>query len=188
VDPTRRRFLTVAAVGSMVSAGTLAAAALRPNDVPQAVTMTPAARIASASPAFAPAVRKMAAARQDWTAAREAVENSLAPVRAWEVLNPIPESNRKLKRCAPAAERRELHAVNRRGLAIPSRRGERLPCAQMEVAQIPATSRADILLKACLAATYDAEHLSRHQAGIIAFGLATDIVRLELDDRKAVQS
>ncbi|WP_426533638.1 hypothetical protein [Bradyrhizobium sp. McL0615] len=40
--PTRRRFLTVAAIGSMVSAGTLAAAAFTPNDVPQAVTVPPA--------------------------------------------------------------------------------------------------------------------------------------------------
>ncbi len=38
VDPTRRRFLTVAAVGSIVGAGSLAFAAAAPNDVPQAVT------------------------------------------------------------------------------------------------------------------------------------------------------
>lgn len=38
VDPTRRRFLTVAAVGSMIGAGSLAAAATAPNDVPKAVT------------------------------------------------------------------------------------------------------------------------------------------------------
>jgi hypothetical protein len=37
-DPTRRRFLTVAAVASAVGAGTLAAAAMAPS-VPQAVTM-----------------------------------------------------------------------------------------------------------------------------------------------------
>jgi hypothetical protein len=38
-DTTRRRFLTVAAVGSIVGAGSLAAAAMAPNDVPQAVTV-----------------------------------------------------------------------------------------------------------------------------------------------------
>src|SRR6266852_6268651 len=38
IDPTRRRFLTVAAVGSIVGAGSLAFAAAAPNDVPQAVT------------------------------------------------------------------------------------------------------------------------------------------------------
>lgn len=49
VDPTRRRFLTVAAVGSMVSTGALATAALTPNDVPQAVTV-PTASPAAAEP------------------------------------------------------------------------------------------------------------------------------------------
>jgi hypothetical protein len=38
-DPTRRRFLTVAAVASVAGAGTLAAATMAPNDVPQAVTV-----------------------------------------------------------------------------------------------------------------------------------------------------
>jgi hypothetical protein len=36
--PTRRRFLTMAAIGSIVGAGGLAFAAAAPNDVPQAVT------------------------------------------------------------------------------------------------------------------------------------------------------
>ena len=39
IDTTRRRFLTVAAVGSIVGAGSLAAAAMTPNGVPQAVTV-----------------------------------------------------------------------------------------------------------------------------------------------------
>jgi len=38
VDTTRRRFLTVAAVGSIVGAGSLAVAAMAPN-VPAAVTV-----------------------------------------------------------------------------------------------------------------------------------------------------
>jgi len=39
VDTTRRRFLAVAAFSSVVGAGSLAAAATTPNDVPQAVTL-----------------------------------------------------------------------------------------------------------------------------------------------------
>ena len=38
VDTTRRRFLAVAAVGSIAGAGSLAFAAAAPNDVPAAVT------------------------------------------------------------------------------------------------------------------------------------------------------
>jgi len=39
VDTTRRRFLAVATVGSIVGAGSLAFAAAAPNHVPQAVTV-----------------------------------------------------------------------------------------------------------------------------------------------------
>jgi hypothetical protein len=35
VDTTRRRFLTVAAVGSIIGAGSLAAVAMTPSDVPR---------------------------------------------------------------------------------------------------------------------------------------------------------
>ena len=50
IDTTRRRFLTVAAIGSMVGAGSLAAVAMTPNDVPQAVTVP---RHSRPDPAFA---------------------------------------------------------------------------------------------------------------------------------------
>ena len=39
VDTTRRRFLTVAAFSSFVGAGSPAAAAMAPNNVPKAVTV-----------------------------------------------------------------------------------------------------------------------------------------------------
>ena len=56
-DPTRRRFLAVAAVASVVSAGSLAAAATAP-DVPQAVTVPNHGR---PDPAFALITEKLAA-------------------------------------------------------------------------------------------------------------------------------
>src|SRR5713101_8431782 len=49
VDTTRRRFLTVAAIGSIVGAGSLAFAAAAPNDVPKAVTVP---RHSKPDPAF----------------------------------------------------------------------------------------------------------------------------------------
>jgi hypothetical protein len=67
VDPTRRRFLTVAAVGS------LAAAALTPNDVPQAVT-TPTG---SPSPELRAAIRVLAKAHEALIAAK--ANNDEAP-------------------------------------------------------------------------------------------------------------
>src|SRR5258705_10651634 len=58
VDPMRRRFLAVAAVGSMAGAGSLAAAALASSDIPLAVT-TP--RHSRPDPAFALIADKRAA-------------------------------------------------------------------------------------------------------------------------------
>jgi hypothetical protein len=58
IDTTRRRFLTVAAIGSMVGAGSLAAVAMTPNDVPQAVTVP---RHSRPDPAFALIAEKLAA-------------------------------------------------------------------------------------------------------------------------------
>jgi hypothetical protein len=58
IDTTRRRFLTVAAVGSMIGAGSLAFAAAAPNDVPQAVTVP---MHSGQDPAFALIADKQAA-------------------------------------------------------------------------------------------------------------------------------
>ena len=58
IDTTRRRFLTVAAVGSMIGAGSLAAAAMASSGVPQAVTVP---RHSKPDPAFALIADKRAA-------------------------------------------------------------------------------------------------------------------------------
>jgi len=58
VDTTRRRFLAVAAFASAAGAGSLAAAAMAPNDVPQAVTIPMHSR---PDPAFALIAEKLAA-------------------------------------------------------------------------------------------------------------------------------
>jgi hypothetical protein len=57
-DPTRRRFLAVAAVASAVSAGTLAAATAMDPSVPAAVTIS---RHSTPDPAFALIAEKLAA-------------------------------------------------------------------------------------------------------------------------------
>jgi hypothetical protein len=166
----------------MVSAGTLAAAALTPNDVPQAVPQP------TAGPAFAAAARKMARVRQDWVTAREAVETLMATVTAWEAETPFPESKRKRKRWFRQREALSYTPPINAAWNSQVEAENAYRAAQMEVAQIPSASRADLLAKACLAVAYDAEKLSNRSAGIIAFGVAADIVRLELDDGKVVQS
>jgi hypothetical protein len=90
VDPTRRRFLTVAAVGSMVSTGTLAAAALTPNDVPQAVTVPSG----SSSPALRAAIGRLAEAHTELERAVEAGYAANELFVAWERSHPKPKCKR----------------------------------------------------------------------------------------------
>ena len=67
VDTTRRRFLTVAAVGSIVGAGSLAAAAMTPNGVPQAVTVP---RHSRPDPAVALIADKLGGGHRPWRSNR----------------------------------------------------------------------------------------------------------------------
>jgi hypothetical protein len=95
IDTRRRRFLTVAAFGSMVGAGTLAAAALTPNDVPQAVTMPTAG---STSPALRTAIDRLAEARAELEKAMEADAAANDLFEAWERSHPEPKSKRGKRR------------------------------------------------------------------------------------------
>jgi hypothetical protein len=90
MDPTRRRFLTVAAVGSMVGAGTLAAAAFTPNDVPQAVAMP----TVGSSPALRAAIARLAEAHVNLIGAKATAEEAEAMWTDWEAQNPQPASKR----------------------------------------------------------------------------------------------
>jgi hypothetical protein len=84
-DPTRRRFLAVAAVASVVSAGTLAAATQAPG-IPQAVTVPPA------SPALRTAIRQLAKAHGILIGAQANNEEAQAIADDWEKQNPMPAS------------------------------------------------------------------------------------------------
>jgi hypothetical protein len=80
-DPTRRRFLTVAAVASVVSAGTLAAAT-QAASVPQAVTVPQASR------ALRDAIRALDHAHTSLTIAQAANEEAEAMWNDWERQHP----------------------------------------------------------------------------------------------------
>jgi hypothetical protein len=84
-DPTRRRFLTVAAGASFVGAGSLTAAAMAPN-VPQAVVsprVTP-----QACPELRVALRDLVKAHALLIGAQAADEESEAIWTDWEAQNP----------------------------------------------------------------------------------------------------
>ena len=92
IDTTRRRFLAVAAVASAVGAGTLAAAARAPNDVPQAVTAPRATQ--PACPELRVALHDLAKAHTILIGAQATNEEAEAMWSDWEVQNPQPASKR----------------------------------------------------------------------------------------------
>jgi hypothetical protein len=94
VDTTRRRFLTVAAVGSIVGAGSLAAAAMASNDVPLAVTVPNG----SASPVLRSAIRDLAKAHESLIGAQANNEEAEAIWTDWQRSHPQPRSRRATRK------------------------------------------------------------------------------------------
>jgi hypothetical protein len=105
-DPTRRRFLAVAAFASVAGAGSLAAAAMAPNDVPPAVTLP----IGSPSHRLRAAIRQLAAAHETLIAAQADNEEADTMWMDWELQNPEPASKRGRRRWIRRAEV-ERHAM-----------------------------------------------------------------------------
>jgi len=179
VDPTRRRFLTVAAVGSMVGAGSLAAAALTPNDVPQAVTMPSG----SSSPVLRAAIRRLAAAHAILVGAKATAEEAEAMWTDWEAQNPQPASKRGTRKWIRRGS--AYHA----SVTAPSWQAlmeaeKTFAEAQAAVASVPIAGAADVQALAACSVVYDRVELCRHNRAPIARVVAQELSRLG----KAVQS
>lgn len=177
VDPTRRRFLTVAAVGSMVGAGSLAAAALTPNDVPQAVTMP------APSLELRAAIGRLARAHTALVVAQAAEEEAAAMFDDWLVQHPEPKSKRGKRRWIKqmGAFEREFMSAEFQALIAAE---QAFAAAQTAVAAIPLAGAADLQAMAACAAVYDEVELNRHNRAPIARVVAQEYFRLG----KAVQS
>jgi hypothetical protein len=173
VDPTRRRFLTVAAVGSMVSAGTLAAAALTPNDVPQAVTVPSD----TSSPGLHTAIRRLAEAHAELEKAIEADNAANELFEAWLRSHPEPKSKRGKRRWIKqmGAYEREVVYADWQAL-IAAEQG--YAAAQTAVAAIPIASATDLHAMAACSAKYDEVELNRHNRAPIARVVAQELFRL----------
>ena len=171
VDPTRRRFLTVAAVGSMVSAGTLAAAAFTPNDVPQAVT------VASVSPALRAAIDRLAEVHTELEAASEAENAANDLFLVWVHSHPQPKSKKGKRRWIKqmGAYEREVLSADWQALIAAE---QAFAAAQTAVAAIPISSPADLHAMAVCSAIYDEVELNRHNRAPIARVVAQEYFRL----------
>jgi hypothetical protein len=177
VDPTRRCFLTVAAIGSIVSAGTLAAAALTPNDVPKAVT------IPVASPELRAAIRQLAKAHEALIAAQATNEEADAMWTDWEAQNPQPASKRGTRKWIRRGS--DYHAK----VTAPSWQAlmtaeTAFAEAQAAVARAPIAGMADVQALAACSVIYDRVEVARINRAPIARVVAQEYHRLG----KAVQS
>jgi hypothetical protein len=179
VDPRRRRFLTVAAVGSMVSAGTLAAAALTPNDVPKAVTV-PSGR---SSPVLRAAIARLAEAHVNLIGAQATNEEAEAIFEDWWAQNPKPSSKRAIRKWIKRTG--AYHDL----VTAPSWQAmftaeTAFVEAQDAVANVPIAGAADVQALVACSVIYDEVELARHNRAPIARVVAQEYFRLG----KAVQS
>jgi hypothetical protein len=172
VDTTRRRFLTVAAVGSIVGAGSLAAAAMTPKS-PQAVIVpngSPSHRLRAA-------IRQLAAAHETLIGAQVTNEEAEAMRLDWEKANPCPASKRGRKRWIKRAlvEQSAMAAKPWQDLMTAE---AVFVAAQDAVADTPITGTADVHAMAGAAVVYDAVLLARRNSAPIARVVALHYFRL----------
>jgi hypothetical protein len=176
-DPTRRRFLTVAAVGSMVSAGTLAAAALTPNDVPQAVTMP------APSLELRAAIGRLARAHEALIVAKANNDEADAMFADWEVKNPKPVSKRGTRKWLKRGCAYHLSVTAPWWQAMMEAE-KTFAEAQAAAAGVPIAGLADVQALAACSVIYDHVELARHNRAPIAHVVVQEYFRLG----KAVQS
>ncbi len=169
-DSTRRRFLTIAAVGSVVGTSSLAAAAMAPN-VPQA---TPTA---VPSPALRAAIRALDLAHADLIKAKAANTAAWDLSERWELDNPAPESKRGKKRWIRKARAYQLSVTPKPWQALMKAESD-FDAAQIAVAMVPAGSAADIHAMAACSIIYDEVDLARRNTAPIGRAVAFELVQL----------
>jgi hypothetical protein len=154
VDPTRRRFLTIAAIASVAGGASLAIAAAAPS-IPQAVQISPS----DPSPALRSAIGILAAAHEDLIAAQATNEEAEAIWADWEAENPAPASRKGKRRWRKraTAERDRLVSQPWQGLMEAEIAFAR---AQTDVALVPITSLADLRVMATCSLAYDGIELA----------------------------
>jgi len=160
-------------------AGTLAAAAFTPNDVPQAVTIPSD----GSSPALRAAIDRLADAHAELQKAVEADYAANDLFEAWERSHPQPKSKKGKRRWIKqmAAYHREVTPAAWHALMDAE---QAFAAAQTAVAAIPIAGAADLHAMAACSAIYDEIELNRQNRAPIARVVAQEYFRLG----KAVQS
>ena len=173
VDTTRRRFLTVAAIGSMIGAGTLAAVAVTPSNVVQAVTVPSD----SSNHRLRAAIRQLAKAHESLIAAQATNEEAEAMWTDWLAQNPQPASRRGTKRwIRKGAVYHDRVTTPSWQTLIDAETG--FVAAQNAVAGTPIAGPADVQAMAACSILYDEVELARHNRAPIARMVALEYFRL----------
>ncbi len=175
-DPTRRRFLTVAAAASVAGAGSLAAAAMAPN-VPHAVP----------SPALRAAIRALDLAHAELVKAKAANTAAWDLAERWEFDNPEPDSKRGKRRWIKKAREYHLKVTPKPWNELMLAESD-FDAAQIAMAMVPAGSAADIHAMAACSIIYDEVDLARRNTAPIGRAVAFELVQLGMAVCMAVLS
>jgi hypothetical protein len=179
VDTTRRRFLAISAIGSIVGAGSLAFAATAPNSIPAAVVVP----IGSPSHRLRAAIRELAAAHETLIGAQATAEEAEAMWTDWEAQNPQPASKRGTREWIKRGNAYHRHNTAPSWQALMDAELV-FSDAQAAVADVPIAGPADLDAMTGASVIYDRVDICRHNRAPIARVVAQEYFRLG----KAVQS
>jgi len=170
---TRQRFLTVAAVASVVSAGSLAAATIAPS-IPAAVTVP---RVnPPACPALRVALRDLAKAHTLLIGAQATNEEAEAMWTDWEAQNPQPISRKGRRKWIRRGSIYHASVTAPSWQILMTAEGA-FAAAQTAVASVPITGAADVEAMAAASVIYDKVELARGNRAPIAIMVADEIFK-----------
>jgi hypothetical protein len=149
-------------------------AVLPAGAVPAIATAAPSAR-PSVSDAYREARENLKLAHDNLKAAQAGVARGEAIVEAWERDNPEPTSRRGLKKWNRKWREVAFAPVITATWDLFGAAEKGFVAAQMALAEIPATNRAELVLKAALATKYDAVALNIGRTAVISFTVARDV-------------
>jgi hypothetical protein len=171
IDTTRRRFLAVAAVGSIIGAGSLAVAAAMPPDVPQAVT------VPQASPELRAAIRQLSATHATLVRAEADLEEVEAIVTDWLAKHPKPTSKRGIRRWIKKTDNyhRATTATVWQAVLTAEQAFEH---DQHAVAAVPISGPGDVAALAAASIIFDAVELHTNNRAPIARAVVAQVFKL----------
>jgi hypothetical protein len=169
-DPTRRRFLAVASITSIVGAGGLAVAAATPASVPQVIT------IPQACPELRATIRHLELAHGRLKIAQADHEEAQAILTDWEAQHPKPASKRGMRRWNRRADAQRLALLSTPWQALLDAE-QAFERDQHGLAAVPITGPGDIAALAAATIIFDVVELHTNIRAPIARAVAAQVFK-----------